>query len=96
MPMGAPTGRGVYGGSRHHLHPRAFCTLPSFACIKKTEMAIRFHGKIGDCEQSRAIWIHCWSWERISVTSPQLSMIKYTHKVCDQILSIMRVKSFQK
>ena len=44
----------------HHPYPRAFCTLPSFARIKRprwrpvelNDRHLRSHGKIGDCEQS--------------------------------------------
>ena len=40
----------------HHLYPLAFCTLPSFACIKRprwrpvklTSWHLRSHGKIGE------------------------------------------------
>ena len=45
----------------HHPYPQAFCTLPSFAHIKRprwrpvelNDRHLRSHGKIGDCEQSR-------------------------------------------
>ena len=45
----------------HHPYPRAFCTLPSFARIKRprwrpvglNDRHLRSNGKIGDCEQSR-------------------------------------------
>ena len=45
----------------HHPYPRAFCTLPSFACIKRprwrpvglNDRHLRSNGKIGDCEQSK-------------------------------------------
>ena len=41
-------------------YPQAFCTLPSFARIERprwwpvelNDRHLRFHGKIGDCEQS--------------------------------------------
>ena len=44
-------------------HPRAFCTLPSFARIKRprwrpiglNDRHLRSNGKIGDCEQSNYI-----------------------------------------
>ena len=44
----------------HHPSPRAFCTLPSFARIKRprwrpvglNDRHLRSNGKIGDCEQS--------------------------------------------
>ena len=44
----------------HHPYPRAFCTLPSFARIKRprwrpvglNDRHLRSHGKIGDCVQS--------------------------------------------
>ena len=44
----------------HHPYPRAFCTLPSFARIKRprwrpvglNDRHLRSNGKIGDCEQS--------------------------------------------
>ena len=44
----------------HHPHPRAFCTLSSFARIKRprwqpvelNDRRLRCHGKIGDSEQS--------------------------------------------
>jgi len=52
----------------HHPHPRAFCTLPSFARIKKPrwqpveldDRHLRSHGKIGDCEQST--WLQDQHW----------------------------------
>ena len=45
----------------HHPYPRAFCTLPSFARIKRPRWRpvglhnrhLRSNGKIGDCEQSK-------------------------------------------
>ena len=48
----------------HHPYPRAFCTLPSFAHIKRprwlpvglNDRHLRSNGKIGDCEQSSE---HC-------------------------------------
>jgi len=47
--------------NRHY--PRAFCTLPSFARIKRprwrpielNDRHLRSHGKIGDCEQSISV-----------------------------------------
>ena len=44
----------------HHPYPRVFCTLPSFARVKRpiwrlvglNDRLLRSHGKIGDCEQS--------------------------------------------
>ena len=76
MPVGG--GGGGHGGEKinpyfsapsppcykpHYLHPRALCTLPSFARNKRprwwpveldNERNLRSHGKIGDCEQSRS------------------------------------------
>ena len=56
--MRAKLGR-RYEPNRHY--PRAFCTLPSFARIKRprwpvelNDRHLRSHGKIGDCEQSTA------------------------------------------
>ena len=48
--------------SLHHPYPRVFWTLPSFAPIKRprwrpielNERHLRFHGKIGDCGQSKS------------------------------------------
>ena len=49
---------------------RAFCTLPSFACIKTptwqsvelNDRHLPSYGKIGDCEQSTII-VKCLSWK---------------------------------
>ena len=54
-----PVGRG--DGVKSVPYPRAFCTLPSFARIKRprwrpvglNDRHLRSNGKIGDCEQSR-------------------------------------------
>ena len=50
-------------GDLHHPYPRAFCTLPSFARIKRLrwrpvglkDRHLRSNGKIGDCEQSKRL-----------------------------------------
>ena len=46
-----------------HPYPQAFCTLPSFAHIDRprwrpvelNDRHLRFHGKIGDCEQNQHV-----------------------------------------
>ena len=51
----------------HHPYPRAFCTLPSFARIKRprwlpvglNDRHLRSNGKIGDCEQSTVNMMYC-------------------------------------
>ena len=63
MPVGRGGGLnsvGVKGRALHNSHPRAFCTLPCFARIKRPRWRplelndghLRSHGKIGDCGQS--------------------------------------------
>ena len=54
----------------HHPYPRAFCTLPSFARIKRprwrpvglNDRHLRSNRKIGDCEQSNNLFniFNCW------------------------------------
>ena len=63
---GSGGGKNIYSVRRalHHPHPQAFCTLSSFARIKKprwqpvelNDRHLRSHGKIGDCEQSMLIF----------------------------------------
>ena len=50
----------------HHPYPQAFCTLPSFAHIKRprwrpfglNDRHLRSHREIGDCEQSSTVGMH--------------------------------------
>ena len=58
----------------HHPYPQAFCTLPSFAHIKKprwrpiglNDRHLRCHGKIGDCEQSLFLQAEMFFFQSLS------------------------------
>ena len=60
-----PVRRG--GGVIPYPYPRAFCTLPSFARIKRprwrpvelNDRHLRSHGKIGDCEHCEQSSVSC-------------------------------------
>ena len=49
--MPVDSGGGINSVGLHQSHSRVFCTLPSFASVKRP----RSHGKIGNSEQSKAI-----------------------------------------
>ena len=76
----------------HHPYPQAFCTLPSFAHIKRprwlpvgvNDRHLRSHGKIGDCEQSRVV--------HIMLKIFTIMLILYAHKMlplCSKSPTIM-------
>ena len=60
MPVGRGQGAEKIFSPPRDPYPQAFCTLPSFARIERprwrpvelNDRHLRFHGKIGDCEQS--------------------------------------------